>query len=180
MGLPDDMQQYPNAPTNIRSHSFGGYAQDTWKVAPRITLNYGLRYEYNQPKYDTQKRSFSFVSGQKSTVFPGAPLGLLFPGDTDAPRGSNWPDRTNFAPRLGFAWDVFGNSKTSVRGGFGMFYDILKAEDNLQFNGQAPFLRLCQHLPGGEQRRRLGGTVGPLRGSRRHQSVSIQIASHRP
>jgi len=48
-------------------------------------------------------------------------------------------DRTNFAPRLGFAWDVFGNAKTSVRGGFGMFYDILKAEDSLQFNGQAPF-----------------------------------------
>jgi hypothetical protein len=75
----------------------------------------------------------------QSTVFPNAPLGLLFPGDKAAPTGSNWPDRTNFAPRLGFAWDVFGNAKTSVRGGFGMFYDILKAEDSLQFNGQAPF-----------------------------------------
>ncbi len=139
MGLPDDFQEYPNAPTNIRSHSFGGYAQDAWKISPRFTLNYGLRYEYNQPKYDTQGRSFSFVPGKQSTVFPGAPLGLLFPGDKDAPRGSNWPDRTNFAPRVGFAWDVFGNAKTSVRGGFGMFYDILKAEDNLQFNGQAPF-----------------------------------------
>jgi hypothetical protein len=139
MGLPDDFQEYPNAPTNIRSHSFAGYAQDAWKVSRRFTLNYGLRYEYNQPKYDTQKRSFTFVPGQQSTVFPGAPLGLLFPGDKDAPRGANWPDRTNFAPRVGFAWDVFGNAKTSVRGGFGMFYDILKAEDNLQFNGQSPF-----------------------------------------
>ena len=139
MGLPDDFQQYPNAPTNIRSHSFGGYLQDAWKVSRRFTLNYGLRYEYNQPKYDTHGRSFSFVPGQQSTVFPNAPLGLLFPGDKDAPRGSNWPDRTNFAPRLGFAWDVFGTARTSVRGGFGMFYDILKAEDNLQFNGKAPF-----------------------------------------
>jgi outer membrane receptor protein involved in Fe transport len=139
MGLPDDYQQYPNAPTNIRSHSFAGYGQDTWKISRRFTLNYGLRYEYNQPKYDTQKRSFSFVPGVQSTVFPDAPLGLLFPGDKDAPRGANWPDRTNFAPRLGFAWDVFGNAKTSLRGGFGMFYDILKAEDNLQFNGQSPF-----------------------------------------
>jgi hypothetical protein len=139
MGLPDDFQEYPNAPTNIRSHSFAGYVQDAWKITPRLTLNYGLRYEYNQPKYDTQKRSFSFVPGQQSTVFPGAPLGLLFPGDKDAPRGSNWPDRTNFAPRVGLAWDVFGNAKTSVRGGFGVFYDILKAEDNLQFNGQSPF-----------------------------------------
>ena len=139
MGLPDDLQQYPNAPTNIRSHSFAGYVQDSWKVSRRFTLNYGLRYEYNQPKYDTQGRSFSFVPGVQSTVFPDAPLGLLFPGDKDAPRGSNWPDRTNFAPRLGFAWDVFGNVKTSLRGGFGVFYDVLKAEDNLQFNGQAPF-----------------------------------------
>ena len=139
MGLPDDFQEYPNAPTNIRSHSFAGYAQDSWKINRRFTLNYGLRYEYNQPKYDTQKRSFSFVKGEQSTQFPNAPLGLLFPGDKDAPRGSNWPDRTNFAPRVGIAWDVFGNAKTSVRGGFGMFYDILKAEDNLQFNGQSPF-----------------------------------------
>jgi hypothetical protein len=139
MGLPDDLQQYPNAPTNIRSHSFGGYVQDAWKVNSRLTLNYGLRYEYNQPKYDTQGRSFSFVPGVQSTVFPNAPLGLLFPGDKDAPRGSNWPDRKNFAPRFGFAWDVFGNAKTSIRGGFGVFYDILKAEDNLQFNGQSPF-----------------------------------------
>jgi hypothetical protein len=139
MGLPDDMQQYPNAPTNIRSHSFSGYAQDTWKITPRFTLNYGLRYEYNQPKYDTQGRSFSFIPGMQSTVFPNAPRGLLFPGDKGAPTGSNWPDHKDFAPRLGFAWDVFGNAKTSLRGGFGVFYDILKAEDNLQFNGQTPF-----------------------------------------
>ncbi|MGO9227899.1 MAG: TonB-dependent receptor domain-containing protein [Bryobacteraceae bacterium] len=139
MGLPDDFQEYPNAPTNIRSHSFAGYVQDAWKLTSRLTLNYGLRYEYNQPKYDTQGRSFSFVPGDQSTVFPGAPLGLVFPGDKGAPRGANWPDRTNFAPRVGVAWDVFGNAKTSVRGGFGVFYDILKAEDNLQFNGQAPF-----------------------------------------
>jgi len=139
MGLPDDLQQYPNAPTNIRSHSFAGYVQDAWKLSPRFTLNYGLRYEYNQPKYDTQGRSFSFIPGLQSSVFPNAPLGLVFPGDKGAPTGSNWPDRKNFAPRLGFAWDVFGNAKTSVRGGFGMFYDILKAEDSLQFNGQAPF-----------------------------------------
>jgi hypothetical protein len=75
----------------------------------------------------------------QSTVFPGAPLGLLFPGDKGAPNGANFPDKKDWAPRAGFAWDVFGNAKTSVRGGFGMFYDILKAEDNLQFNGQAPF-----------------------------------------
>ena len=51
----------------------------------------------------------------------------------------NFPDKNDWAPRIGFAWDPLGNGKTSIRGGFGMFYDILKAEDNFQFNGQAPF-----------------------------------------
>ena len=139
MGLPDDFQEYPNAPTNIRSYSIAGYVQDSVKLMRNFTVNFGVRYEYNSPKYDTHNRSFSFVPGVQSTVFPGAPLGLLFPGDKGAPNAANFPDKKDWAPRAGFAWDVFGNAKTSVRGGFGMFYDILKAEDNLQFNGQAPF-----------------------------------------
>ena len=52
---------------------------------------------------------------------------------------SNYPDRNDWAPRFGFAWDPKGDGKMSVRGGFGVFYDILKGEDNLQFNGQPPF-----------------------------------------
>jgi hypothetical protein len=79
------------------------------------------------------------VPGQQSTRFPNAPLGLIYPGDAGAPKGVNFPDKTNFAPRFGFAWDVFGNAKTAIRGGFGVFYDVLKGEDNLQFNGSPPF-----------------------------------------
>ncbi len=139
LGLPDEYLQFPRAPSNIRSDSYAGFAQDAWKIGRRLTLNLGVRYEYAQPKYDTQGRSFSFEPGMQSTRFPGAPAGLVFPGDAGAPRGANFPDKKDWAPRFGFAWDVLGNGKTSVRGGFGMFYDILKAEDNLQFNGQVPF-----------------------------------------
>ena len=139
LGLPDEFLQFPEAPSDIRSHNLGFFVQDEWKVRRNLTLTFGMRYEYSSPKLDTRGRSFSLNLGQQSTVFTGAPKGLLFPGDAGAPLGANFPDKNDFSPRFGFAWDPKGNGKMSIRGGFGMFYDILKAEDNLQYNGQAPF-----------------------------------------
>jgi outer membrane receptor protein involved in Fe transport len=139
LGIPSQYFQYPHAPSNIRSKSYYGFVQDEWRVTKRLTLDLGIRYEYSSPKKDTKGRSYSLIPGQQSTVFTGAPTGMVFPGDAGAPEGVNFPVRTNWAPRLGFAWDPRGDAKTSIRGGFGMFYDILKGEDNLQFNGQPPF-----------------------------------------
>ena len=138
LGLPDDFFQYPNAPTNVRTKSYAAFAQDELRLTPRLVLTFGLRYEYSQPKRDTNGRTFSLALGKQSSVFSNAPAGLLFPGDPGAPNGANFPDRNDFAPRFGVAWSP-GDGKTSIRGGFGIYYDILKGEDNLQFNGQAPF-----------------------------------------
>ncbi len=139
LGIPTFYSQSPNAPTNARSKFYSGFAQDEWRVNKKLVLTLGLRYEYSTPKLDTHGFTFNVIPGLHSTVFPKAPNGLVFPGDKGAPRGVNFPDRDNFAPRFGFAWDPKGDSKTSIRGGFGMFYDILKAEDNFQDNGQPPF-----------------------------------------
>lgn len=148
MGNPDEYLQFGKAPSNIRTHSYGVFAQDEWRIGRNLVLTYGLRYEYNSPKTDTQGRSFSIIPGQQSTRFPNAPLGLVFPGDKGAPQGANFPDRNDFAPRFGFAWDPKGNGKMSIRGGIGVFYDVLKGEDNLQFNGQAPFFGFSDLFPG--------------------------------
>jgi hypothetical protein len=139
LGIPIQFQQGPNAPTNARTKLYSGFAQDEWRVNKKLVLTLGVRYEYSTPKFDTHGVTFNVIPGLQSTVFPNAPSGLVFPGDKGAPRGVNFPDRNNWAPRIGFAWDPKGDSKTSVRGGFGVFYDILKAEDNFQDNGQPPF-----------------------------------------
>jgi hypothetical protein len=139
MGLPDVYTQFGAAPSNIRSKAYYGFAQDEWKIRRNLTLTLGVRYEYSSPKLDTRGRSFNLQLGANSQVFANAPTGLLFPGDPGAPTGANFPDKNDWAPRFGFAWDPWSDGKTSIRGGFGVFYDILKGEDNLQFNGQAPF-----------------------------------------
>ncbi len=139
MGLPDEYYQFGAAPSNIRSHNIGWFFQDEWKVRKNLTLTLGIRYEYSSPKLDLQGRSFGLAYGQQSQRFVNAPLGVLYPGDPGAPKGANFPDRNDWAPRFGFAWDPKSDGKMSIRGGFGVFYDILKGEDNLQFNGQAPF-----------------------------------------
>jgi hypothetical protein len=139
VGAPNNLFEGPNARNNIRSKATYGFAQDEWRVRSNLTLTLGLRYEYSTPKLDTGGRTFSIIPGDQSVKFPNAPLGLVFPGDPGAPRGVNFPDKTNFAPRVGFAWSPGSGGKTSVRGGFGIFYDVLKGEDNLQFNGAPPF-----------------------------------------
>jgi hypothetical protein len=138
-GAPDIYEQFGQAPSNIRSKASSFFGQDEWHLTKNLVITLGVRYEYSTPKLDTQGRSFSVIPGLQSTRFPNAPPGLVFPGDAGAPKGANFPDKNDWAPRFGFAWDPKGNGRTSIRGGFGVFYDVLKGEDNLQFNGQAPF-----------------------------------------
>lgn len=108
------------------------YAQDEFKVNPRLTLTYGLRYEPFLPWKDRNDRINTVVPGAQSKVVPDAPPGILFPGDV--PKGLASADLNNFAPRIGLAWDVFGDGKTSVRAGYGIYYESINADSVAQEN----------------------------------------------
>jgi hypothetical protein len=114
----EDSGDHPDESANYW-HSF---AQDTWQIAPRLTLTAGARYEITTPLVWTVNYISSFNAGQQSTVYPNAPKGLLFYGDKGVSRAGRPTPYNNIAPRIGIAYDPFGNGKTSIRAGYGLYY----------------------------------------------------------
>ena len=117
-------QQGSTATTRGRTWSTNLFLQDDWKVKRNFTLNLGLRWEYNKGLTDTRDRVAALRPGQQSVIFPDAPAGLVYPGDAGISRSTYGEDWNNFAPRFGFAWDVLGNGRLALRGGYGLFYDL--------------------------------------------------------
>ncbi len=147
-GFWDNYYQNSKAVYGIRTGSVGFYAQDTWKILPRLTLDLGVRWDYYIPQYDVHNEILGFFPGRQSTVFPNAPPDILYPGDPGTPnRALVYPDWKNVAPRFGFAWDVFGTAKLVMRGGFGIFFDIEDGALNLQFGGLPPYAGVTNIFP---------------------------------
>jgi hypothetical protein len=115
------------------------FIQDNWRLTRRFTANLGLRWEYYAQEIG-QNNTGTFVAGVQSTRFPTAPLGLLSSGDKGIPDGILHTPWNTFAPRFGFAYDVFRNGLASLRGAYGIFYSHV---DQPQFGGliQQPFAR---------------------------------------
>ena len=107
----------------LRGNSSNAYAQDTYKLTRRLTLNLGLRYELPSPYTEIHNRQNLFVPGAQSKVFPNAPAGLLYPGDSGVPGGLIPTDKTAFAPRVGLAWDPTGEGRWLISSAYGMFYE---------------------------------------------------------
>jgi hypothetical protein len=147
-GFFDNYTQWANAVYGIRTHQLYGFAQDAWKVTRNLSLDYGIRYEYNSPQTDPKNNIMGWFPGAHSTIYPAAPPNFLYAKDPGTPnRGVIYPDYNNFAPRFGFAWNMLGNGKLVMRGGFGIFYDVEDGALNLQFGGQPPFGYVANNYP---------------------------------
>jgi hypothetical protein len=150
LGYPDYTEfSSTNKPTmDGLGYSYATFAQDDWKIAPNLTLNLGLRYELHPPIRETHGNTAVFepnysatVSGQSvngavvvpnekamsytSTDFASAisPTPIMTAAEAGIPESLRYTDRTDWGPRIGFAWRPFGNDKTVVRGGWGRFIE---------------------------------------------------------
>lgn len=142
-------------PVPQRWSDFEAYASDSWKVNQRITFDYGIRYSLFNNPYAADNRIMSFDPALYNAALGGdACNGLLMPPDTDwckqaglkggttAQNRSLFPqDKNNFAPRVGFAWDVNGNGKSAVRAGVGLFYLRERLSPGLNVGANPPFVK---------------------------------------
>jgi len=128
-------------PQQIRTESYNFFINDSYRIRPRLTLNAGLRYEYNSPPVDAEDRAnvYNVVTGS-----------LVRVGTNGVPRSGFEADKNNFAPRVGFAWSLGAEEKTVLRGGYGVYYDQspLAPAEALYFN--SPFFdnNIFFSLPG--------------------------------
>jgi hypothetical protein len=109
---------------HLRMNDWALFAQDDWKISRKVTLNLGVRYDVFHPFTSISGQLSNWNFGQQSVKFPAAPLGMTFVGDPGVPDGLIPTRYKNFAPRVGIAYDPFGNGKTAIRAGYGIFYSI--------------------------------------------------------
>jgi len=115
------------------------FMQDSYRITNRLKFDFGLRWEPFFPYTDENGKIAAWRPGQQSTQFPNAPKGLLFAGDPGIPAGGYHTAWGDVGPRVGLAWDVFGNGSTSLRAGYGIFYDRPNTISTNSQADQAPF-----------------------------------------
>ncbi len=139
IGVPSQYNQSQLNPFYSRNKYVGLFAEDSWHVMPNLTMNYGLRWDRIAPWAEKYNQISTFVPGAQSVVFPGAPAGILYPGDPGVSRTLAPVSNLDFSPRVGLAWSPTADSDsflgkllgsagtTSIRAGFGNFYTSIEA-----------------------------------------------------
>ncbi len=145
----DSFTQASQQLLDSRSYYLGAYGEDSWRATHALTLNYGIRYEISTPWWDATNKLETFIAGEESQVFPGAPVGWVMPGDPGVPRTLAPVKHNKFAPRVGFAWapqtsggfmeKLAGGDKFSVRGSYGIFYTNFQDESGFVEVGDPPY-----------------------------------------
>jgi hypothetical protein len=124
----------------LRAWQPGAYFQDNYKVTRRLTINAGVRFDPYIPWREHQaNKILTFKPGFQSQISPGLPKGIIVAGEHDTPEAGHEGSWTKFAPRLGVAY-LFPNDKTSVRGGYGIFFDYPNAVVNNRHASNIPFV----------------------------------------
>lgn len=151
IGVPSQYNQSQLDSFFPRNKYIGLYAQDSWHARQNLTLNYGLRWDRITPWTEEYNQISTFVPGAQSVVFPGAPAGILYPGDPGIPRTLAAVDNLTFSPRVGLAWSpqaepdtmlgkILGApGTTSVRASIGNFYTAIEAVSISVLAGNAPY-----------------------------------------
>jgi hypothetical protein len=133
IGVPSNFTQSSGQPFYLRDRYAGLFAQDNWRALSNLTINVGLRWDYIMPFWEKYNNIQTIIPGRQSVLYPGAPEGLLVPGDPGIPRSISPSKGDNFAPRIGIAYAprfdrgilkaVFGDGeKSSLRASYGIFY----------------------------------------------------------
>jgi len=143
LGVPNDFSQTNATPDDIRQWIMSFYAQDTFRISSRFTLNFGVRWEptFSDPDKYGRGTSFSmagFLAGQHSTVYPNAPAGLFFKGDKGIPDAMWNGHMANFAPRVGVVWNPHGDGRDTLRVGGSILYDVTETWFNERETTNAP------------------------------------------
>jgi hypothetical protein len=131
-------------PDDLRQWVMSVYAQDSFKINKRFTINYGIRWEPQFPDPDKYGRGTSFdqaafFAGQRSTVYPGAPPGLFFKGDKGIPDAMWNGKKANFAPRVGMVWNLHGDGRDTLRVGGAILYDSTETWFNERETTNPPY-----------------------------------------
>jgi len=133
LGTPSNYTQSSGQPFYLRNQYFGTYAQDSWRLNSSVTVNAGLRWDVIMPWWEKYNQIQTYIAGAQSTLYPGAPPGLVVAGDPGVPRTLAPIRDTNFAPRIGLAYtpsfdrgpfrNIFGVAgQSSIRASYGIFY----------------------------------------------------------